>query len=192
YGARDRFGIKPLYYKEDMRKSIVASEMKSMILSRCKKTMALEPLQHYFTYQYVPEPMTLTEGIHKVRPGHYFIKEMGESFQFSPYFHASFAPKDGVYSDLSKRIRNTLIDSVNVHMDNDLQIGAFLSGGIDSSLIVAIANEVNPALKTFSVGFEKDGYSEVHVAQETADKLGVDHISYIISPEEYVAMLPEV
>src|SRR5699024_5401787 len=91
-----------------------------------------------------------------------------------------------------KDIQDVLRDSVNVHMRSDVPVGSFLSGGIDSTIIVALAKEINPDLKTFSVGFEREGFSEVDVAKETAEKLNVENISYIISPEEYVENLPKI
>lgn len=77
-------------------------------------------------------------------------------------------------------------------MRSDVPVGSFLSGGIDSSFICSIAKEINPKIKTFSVGFERDGYSEINVAQETAAALNVENISYIISPEEFLAELPKI
>ena len=85
-----------------------------------------------------------------------------------------------------------LIDSVQMHMRSDVPVGAFLSGGIDSSFIASIAKEFHPAIKTFSVGFERDGYSEIDVAKETAEKIGVENISYVISPEEYMNEIPKI
>lgn len=88
--------------------------------------------------------------------------------------------------DWIKRIRDVMFDSVNMHMRSDVPVGSFLSGGIDSTIIVALAKEFNPDIKTFSVGFEREGYSEIDVAKETAEKLGVENIAYRITPEEYV------
>src|SRR5690625_6247991 len=94
--------------------------------------------------------------------------------------------------DWIRRVLFRSYDSVNVHMRSDVPVGSFLSGGIDSTIIVAMAKEINPNIKTFSVGFEREGFSEVDVAKETADKLDVENISYIISPEEYIEKLPKI
>lgn len=191
YGVRDHFGIKPLFYKETEQGTYFASEKKALTIHE-EEIVDTEALQQYLSFQYVPEPLTLTEGIKKVEPGHYFVKKPGEAVEFHRYWHATFNPVLMEKQAWIKKIQDVMYDSVNVHMRSDVPVGSFLSGGIDSSLIVAIAREFNPNLKTFSVGFERDGYSEVDVAKETADKLNVENISYIISPEEYIQKLPKI
>lgn len=192
YGARDPFGIKPLFYSEQHNGTYFASEKKSITLLQENELVNTEALQHYLSYQYVPEPLTLTDGISKVEPGHYFVKKPGKAIKFTRYWHATFTQVAGSESDWIKRIQDVMYDSVNKHMRSDVPVGSFLSGGIDSSIIVAMAREFNPNLKTFSVGFERDGFSEVDVAKETAEKLGVENHSYIITPEEYVQKLPKI
>ncbi|SDM12257.1 asparagine synthase (glutamine-hydrolyzing) [Sediminibacillus halophilus] len=192
YGVRDPFGIKPLFYSEMNEGTYFASEKKSITMMRESEQVDTAALQHYLSFQFAPEPMTLTEGIKKVEPGHFFVKKPGESIEFTRYWHACFQPVLMEKNEWIKRIQDVMYDSVNVHMRSDVPVGSFLSGGIDSSLIVAIAKEFNPNLKTFSVGFERDGYSEVDVAKETAEKLNVENISYTITPEEYVQKLPKI
>ena len=190
-GARDPFGIKPLYYKQDENGVIFASEKKSITLIDRDSTVNTASLQHYLSFQYVPEPQTMTEGIKKVEPGYYFVKKEKEPLTFKRYFHATFLP-NVTESNWVKKIQDVLFDSVNVHMRSDVPVGSFLSGGIDSSIIVSMAKEFNPQIKTFSVGFEREGYSEVDVAKETADKLDVPNYSYMISAKEYVQKLPKI
>ncbi|MCD5325047.1 MULTISPECIES: asparagine synthase (glutamine-hydrolyzing) [Pontibacillus] len=192
YGARDPFGIKPLFYSEQSDGTYFASEKKSITLLQENELVNTEALQHYLSYQYVPEPLTLTDGISKVEPGHYFVKKPGKTIKFHRYWHATFTQVAGSESEWIKRIQDVMYDSVNKHMRSDVPVGSFLSGGIDSSIIVAMAREFNPNLKTFSVGFEREGFSEVDVAKETAEKLGVENHSYIITPEEYVQKLPKI
>ncbi|MRH44793.1 asparagine synthase (glutamine-hydrolyzing) [Aquibacillus halophilus] len=192
YGVRDPFGIKPLFYSETEEGTYFSSEKKTITLFQEKEEVSTAALQHYLSFQFAPEPLTLTEGIYKVEPGHFFIKKPGESIEFHRYWHATFSPVLMEKKDWIKRIQDVMYDSVKVHMRSDVPVGSFLSGGIDSSIIVAIAKEFNPNLKTFSVGFERDGYSEVDVAKETADKLDVENISYMITPEEYVQKLPKI
>ena len=93
---------------------------------------------------------------------------------------------------LLKKLKMLLFDSVKMHMRSDVPVGSFLSGGIDSSIIASIAKEFHPAIKTFSVGFERNGFSEIDVAKETAEKIGVENISYIITPEEYMNEVPKI
>lgn len=192
YGARDPFGIKPFFYSENDERTFFASEKKSILLAMKNDVLNYESLQHYLTYQFVPEPETLSQGIHKLEPGHYFTKKMGSAMEIKRYWKAHFQPVQKSESDYIKEIKDVLFDSVKIHMRSDVPVGSFLSGGIDSSIIASIAKEFHPAIKTFSVGFEHNGFSEIDVAKETADKLGVENISYVISPEEYMNEVPKI
>lgn len=191
FGARDPFGIKPLYYRDTEKGLYFASEKKSIVEPFTDK-VSHEALQHYLSFQYVPEPYTISQDIMKVEPGHYFVKKGDEALAFHRYFHATFNPVNLEKSDYIEKIRDVLYDSVNVHMRSDVPVGSFLSGGIDSTIIASIAREINPDIKTFSVGFEQNGYSEVDVAKETADALGVKNYDYTISPEEFVNKIPKI
>ncbi|WP_243388261.1 asparagine synthase (glutamine-hydrolyzing) [Bacillus kexueae] len=190
--ARDPFGIKPLFYMEKSDRLFVASEKKSILSILENDRVNQESLQHYLTFQYVPEPLTMTNDIYKLEPGHYMKKRIGEPITIFPYWKVHFQPvvKDEVAHVYE--IQNALYDSVEVHMRSDVPVGAFLSGGIDSTFIAAIAKEFNPNLKTFSVGFSHEGFSEVDIAKETASKLGIENISYVVSPEEYMKELPRI
>jgi asparagine synthase (glutamine-hydrolysing) len=192
YGARDPFGIKPFFYFEDGDRTLFASEKKSILLALENDVLNYDSLQHYLTYQFVPEPKTMSEGINKLEPGHYFTKKIGSKMEMKRYWKARFAPIQKSEADFTKEIRDVLFDSVKMHMRSDVPVGSFLSGGIDSSIIASIAKEFHPAIKTFSVGFERNGFSEIDVAQETAEKLGVENISYVITPEEYMNEIPKI
>ncbi|CGG61263.1 asparagine synthase (glutamine-hydrolyzing) [Bacillus cereus] len=192
FGARDHFGIKPLYIAQQNDITFFASEKKSILHVMQDKGVNPTALQHYFTYQYGPEPETLTNDINKIEPGHYFIKEIGKEIEvyryWKPYFNASDIKKEGHI----RAIRDVLYDSVKVHMRSDVPVGAFLSGGIDSSIIASIAKEINPNLLTFSVGFEHRGFSEIDVAKETAEKLGVKNYSVLVTPQEFMNEFPKI
>lgn len=192
YGARDPFGIKPFFYFDDGEKTFFASEKKSILLALQNDVLNYDSLQYYLTYQFVPEPNTMSEGISKLEPGHYFTKKMGSEMEIKRYWKAHFHPVRKSESDFVKEIKDVLFDSVKIHMRSDVPVGSFLSGGIDSSIIASIAKEFHPAIKTFSVGFDHNGFSEIDVAKETADKLGVENISYIITPEEYMNEVPKI
>jgi asparagine synthase (glutamine-hydrolysing) len=192
YGARDPFGIKPFFYLEDGDRTFFASEKKSILLALENDVLDYDALQHYLTYQFVPEPDTLSAGIKKLEPGHYFTKKAGSKMEIKRYWKASFHPVHKSEADFIKEIRDVLFDSVEKHMRSDVPVGSFLSGGIDSSIIASIAKEFHPAIKTFSVGFQREGFSEIDVAKETADKLGVENISYVITPEEYMNEVPKI
>ena len=192
YGARDPFGIKPLYVMENEAETLFATRKKFITYTAEREKLNHQALQDYLTYQYVPEPMTLTDGIYTVKPGHYFAKKMDEPIQFQRYFHVSFHPVITERRQMMHHIRETLIDAVHVHMDHDRPVGSFLSGGVDSSLIAAIAKEVNPNIKTFSVGFADGDYSEIEAAKRAADQLQIENFSYVITPEEYIEKIPEI
>ena len=192
FAARDPFGIKPFFYMEQEERTFFASEKKSILLALENDLLDYDSLQHYLTFQYVPEPLTMSVGIKKLEPGHYIKKKVGEKLSIHRYWKANFRPVVKSEEELVKEIRDVLFDSVQVHMRSDVPVGSFLSGGIDSSLIASIAKQFHPNIKTFSVGFEREGFSEIDVAKETAEKLGVENISYIISPQEYINELPKI
>ncbi|MDQ0338080.1 asparagine synthase (glutamine-hydrolyzing) [Caldalkalibacillus uzonensis] len=192
FGARDPFGIKPFYYLETENVFYVASEAKSLLASVQEAALNQEALQDYLTYQYVPEPMSMVPNIRKLQPGHFFWKKTGQPLVMHEYWKPIFSPVKKSQDQLAHDIRKVLQDSVAVHMRSDVPVGAFLSGGIDSTCITALAKEINPHLKTFTVGFEQPGFSEVDVAAQTAEALGVEHHTYVISPEEFVQELPRI
>jgi asparagine synthase (glutamine-hydrolysing) len=192
FGARDPFGIKPFFYLEDDEGLYCASEKKSITLVKKNQQVDAEALHHYLTYQFVPEPMTLTKNIKKLEPGHYFIKKAGRPLKIKSFWKPAFTPKDMSLEEAKDEIRSVLRDSVKVHMRSDVPVGAFLSGGIDSSTIVALASELHPALKTFTVGFEREGFSEIDVAVQTAAALNVENIHYLVKPDEFMRELPKI
>lgn len=192
YGARDPFGIKPFFYLEEKGRTYFGSEKKSILLAMNDPKLNAQSVQHYMTYQFVPEPETMTDRVRKLEPGHYFTKKLGEPMEVSRYWKAAFKPVQKTESEFVQEIKDVLIDSVNMHMRADVPVGSFLSGGIDSSIIASIAKQFHPNIKTFSVGFQREGFSEIDVAKETADKLGVENISYVITPEEYMKELPKI
>ncbi|WP_067728013.1 asparagine synthase (glutamine-hydrolyzing) [Oceanobacillus damuensis] len=192
YGVRDPFGIKPFYYMESEHEMIFASEKKSISCLSHMESVNLAAVQHYMSFQYVPEPLTMTETVRKLPAGHYFVKEWGEPVKPLPYFHAKFNAVFGSESQIIKRVREVMLESVKLHLQSDVPVGSFLSGGIDSTLIVSMAKQFQPNIKTFSVGFEEHGYSEIDIAKKSADELNVENISKIITPEEFVGSLPEI
>ncbi|MCF6138508.1 asparagine synthase (glutamine-hydrolyzing) [Pseudalkalibacillus berkeleyi] len=191
-GARDPFGIKPFFYLEEEGLLYCASEKKSILTLRKENDVDPESLHHYLTYQFVPEPSTMSVGIKKLSPGHYFTKKPDEPMSIKSYWLPTFRSKAAPLNRIIEDIQQVMRDSVRVHMRSDVPVGSFLSGGIDSSAIVALAREVNPNIKTFTVGFEREGYSEIDVAVSTAASLNVENIHYIVQPEEFVNELPKI
>ncbi len=198
FGARDPFGIKPLFFVTGPAGVAFASEKKSLLelapalgLGDLVTDLDLAGLQHYLLLQYVPEPATLHRTVRRVESGtHVSVRPGGEIEQeryFVPEFRAVTVPDPPA---LHARIADVLRDSVAKHMRADVTVGAFLSGGIDSTAIAALAKEHNPGLITFTTGFEREGYSEVDVAAESAAAIGVRHVVRTVKPDEMMDALP--
>ncbi|HZZ97610.1 MAG TPA: asparagine synthase (glutamine-hydrolyzing) [Jatrophihabitantaceae bacterium] len=192
FGARDWFGIKPLYTYSDERGSFFASEKKSL-LDVATDPGVVDPiaLQHYLTLQYVPEPASMHSKIRRIESGTYFTLRPGEQVRPRRYFHPDFAIRQVANPDkLYREIAEALEDSVEKHMRADVTVGSFLSGGIDSTAVAALAKRHNPKLLTFTTGFEREGFSEIDVAAESAVAIGVEHITKVVSAEEMMETLP--
>jgi asparagine synthase (glutamine-hydrolysing) len=194
FGARDWFGIKPLYTYTDERGTFFASEKKSLLdvaPPAVAKDVDATSLQHYLTLQYVPEPASMHREIRRIESGTYFVLEPGAQLHPRRYFHPDFAIKPVPDADkLYRQITEALEDSVEKHMRADVTVGSFLSGGIDSTAVAALAKRHNPKLLTFTTGFEREGYSEIDVAAESAAAIGVEHITKVVSAEEMMQALP--
>jgi len=196
FGARDPFGIKPLYVAGDDLGCYVASEKKALLqlLGDAAGGVDSRALQQYLTLQYVPEPASMHEGIRRLESGTCFSVVDGE-ITTRRYFDPDFAVRPvraRDQADLYSRIRETLDESVRVHMRADVTVGAFLSGGIDSTAIAALAKQYNPDLLTFTVGFERQGFSEIDVAAESAAAIGVEHITRVVTAEEFAEAVPAI
>ncbi len=195
FGARDWFGIKPLYHYADDRGSFFASEKKALLSIAPGAAAEVDPvaLQQYLTLQYVPEPASMTTRIDRVESGTYFTLRPGEKLRARRYFHPDFAIKAVPEPEkLYRQIKEALEDSVAKHMrtDPDVTVGSFLSGGIDSTVVAALAKRHNPNLLTFTTGFEREGFSEIDVAAESAAAIGVEHITKIVTADEMMSALP--
>ena len=198
FGARDPFGIKPLFIAAGPAGVGFASEKKSLLAVTDELGLGpgaardLDPaaLQHYLLLQYVPEPATLHRGVRRVESGTSVTVRPGGDVELERYFTPAFSTGAGRGPQVHRRITDVLRDSVAKHMRADVTVGAFLSGGIDSTAIAALAKEHNPDLVTFTTGFERDGYSEVDVAAESAAAIGVRHVIRTVKPDEMMEVLP--
>ena len=197
--ARDQFGIKPMFLATTPAGTVFASE-KKCILSLSDAiglNLDLDPraIAHYTDLQYVPEPETLHKGIFRLESGsRAFVTPGGkveEERYFEPKFPVAKVPAGGEDA-LFQRIAEALEDSVAKHMRADVTVGSFLSGGIDSTAIATLAKRHNPDLLTFTTGFEREGYSEVDVAAESAEAIGAEHIVKVVSPEEFANAVPKI
>ncbi|MDT4938953.1 MAG: hypothetical protein QOG80_2624 [Pseudonocardiales bacterium] len=194
FGARDWFGIKPLFTYSDERGSFFASEKKALLdvaAPDVHTDVDATALQHYLTLQFVPEPATMHRAIHRIESGTYFTLRPGEAVRTRRYFHPDFAIRPVPEPEkLFRQIADALEDSVEKHMRADVTVGSFLSGGIDSTAIAALAKRHNPNLLTFTAGFAREGYSEIDVAAESAAAIGVEHIVKVVSADEFMEYLP--
>ena len=203
--ARDPFGIKPMFMASGPGGTVVGSE-KKCVVDVCEKIGRLgvdlgideRAVQHYTVLQYVPEPETLHRGIRRLESGSYARIRAGGEPQVTRYFTPRFSAvpvPSGSRDDAQPRydeITAVLEDSVAKHMRADVTVGAFLSGGIDSTAIAALAMRHNPRLITFTTGFEREGFSEVDVAVASAEAIGARHVTKVVSQAEFVAALPEI
>ncbi|MFC0003080.1 asparagine synthase (glutamine-hydrolyzing) [Micromonospora siamensis] len=198
FGARDWFGIKPLYHLETPDGLYLASEKKALLpFAPSARTgdagVDAANLSHYLTLQYVPEPGTLHKGIGRIGSGECLTWSPGYRIDVRRWYRPVFRPAP--VSDeqrLYDRIRETLRESVRMHMRSDVPVGSFLSSGIDSTAVVALAREFNPNILTFTVGYDVDGYSEIDVAQDSARHLGVTTIPTKIGPQDMMDALPKI
>ncbi len=191
FGARDIFGIKPFYYADMNGSFLFGSEIKSFLdHPDFRKELNEEALGHYLSFQYSPTEQTFFRNVYKLPPAHYFVYRDGK-MEKTRYFRPEFNAESGVldyYADLTdKAVR----ESVEAHKIADVEVGSFLSSGIDSSYIAEAAN----VDKTFTVGFESpdgDRYNEIGYAEKFAETIGVENISKVITPEEYWESFPTI
>ncbi|MFQ6393808.1 asparagine synthase (glutamine-hydrolyzing) [Nocardia sp. KC 131] len=197
--ARDPFGIKPLFLATGTGGTAFGSEKKSLLelLPALGLSDALDPraMEHYTVLQYVPEPETLHADIRRLESGSYATVRQGETPKVTRYFTPKFQVRPfaaGTAVARYREIAEAMEDSVAKHMRADVTVGSFLSGGIDSTAVAALAMRHNPKLITFTSCFEREGYSEADVAAETAEAIGARHIIKTVSPAEFAAAIPEI
>ncbi|NTZ17897.1 asparagine synthase (glutamine-hydrolyzing) [Paenibacillus sp. JMULE4] len=191
FGARDHFGIKPFYYYNDGKRFLFGSEIKSILAADgVERAIHTESLLNYLTFQYVPEPTTMFQGIYKLPPGHTVSVTFDGEMKISPYWDPMLEPNEELtLADGVEQIREALKDSVIHHMQSDVERGCFLSSGIDSTAIAAHMRRIEP-IRTFSVGFE-GANNETVIARQTAQALDTEHYAKIITAQDYFATLPK-
>src|SRR5712691_9037415 len=193
--ARDRFGEKPLFLYENGSGLYFASEMKALLrVPGVKTSVNLEAVWDYLAYRYVPGPKTLFSGIRKLMPGTTVTWERGKLKEERYWTAPDRSPcclqqpqRDAVAAFLSQ-----LDEAVKLQMVSDVPFGAFLSGGLDSSTIVALMSRHNSKVRTFSVGFGEDGYSELAYAAEVAGHFGTRHHEIVVDYRDIVKRLPRL
>lgn len=190
--ARDRFGKKPLNYFWDGRRLVFGSEIKSLLLADVSREVNPIALDEYLTFGYVPTPNTLFRGIAKLPAGHTLTYHDGQ-IHIERYWDLSFAPTCQDDEDTAvARIRALLEDAVKVRLMSEVPLGAFLSGGVDSSVVVGLMSRMmSQPVKTFSIGFAEQQYNELSYASQVAAHFGTDHHQMVVSPD-FVTVLPEL
>jgi asparagine synthase (glutamine-hydrolysing) len=190
--ARDRFGKKPFNYYWDGKKLIYGSEIKSILEADIPREINHIALDEYLVYRYVPSPNTLFKNVMKLSPGHILIYENGQ-ISTKRYWELPFEPTCN--DDEETAIEHTLAllrDAVECRLMSEVPLGAFLSGGIDSSIVVGLMSSMmSQPVKTFSIGFEEDDYSELPFARQVARHFGTEHQEFFVRPD-LVSVLPEL
>lgn len=191
--ARDRVGKKPLYWHDDGRRLAFASELKSLVLDPAvPREVDGQSLADYLTFGYVPGPQSVFRGVRKLPAGHRLVCDAGGP-RVERYWELPVAPDPRIApAEAVERLRELLAESVRVRLMSDVPVGAFLSGGIDSSAVVALmARASRGPVRTFSIGFEPAHASELEHARTVARHLGTDHHELVVKPDA-LSLLPRL
>ena len=194
--ARDRLGKKPLVYFHHNGHFAFASELKALLqLPNIERKVSDIAIHHYLTYQYIPSPDTIFEGIKKLPPAHYLLYDRKGDLKIERYWKLNFNSSHYASTDpqeLSERLRKGLEESVKLRLISDVPLGAFLSGGVDSSLIVGIMAKLSGSpVKTFSIGFEEKEFDELPYARLVSERFGTEHHEFIVKPDA-IEILPKL
>jgi asparagine synthase (glutamine-hydrolysing) len=182
--ARDRLGKKPLVYRLEPGRLLFASELKSLLEAPgVSREIDPQALDEYLTYQYVPHPRTIFRGIHKLPPAHFGVYRDGR-WTSGCYWRPDFdAEVRRPFHDYADELRELLTAAVKTRLQSDVPLGAFLSGGIDSTLVVGLMQKLaDRPVKTFSIGFSLDEYDETRYARQAAEHFGTEHHEFRVEP----------
>ena len=189
FAARDTFGIKPLYYKREGETLMLASELKVFKPKEGynRDQLDLDAMSHYFTFQYAPEDGTVIKGIHHLTAGALLTYDLENGLKINRYQPMKILTGSKIPATPKKEVRDAIIESVKSHMNAEVEIGTFLSGGIDSTIVASVAKTFNPNIKAFTIGYDLASHSEISDAQASADALGIDLRTRKVSSSEYMA-----
>ena len=198
--ARDGFGIKPLYYHATNDTLVFASEVRTLLASGLvPRELSREGLESYLRFGSIETPLTIIKGVRSLWPGHYLIVKHDEKgLRVREHAYAADLASQAItsrvsdYRDAVRLLRTTLEDSLRSHLVSDVPLGAFLSGGIDSSALVALMSRVTQERpRTFTVVFEEEEFSEMSFARMVAERFGTQHCEVTLSEESLLKMLPD-
>ena len=193
FGARDRFGQKPLYYHFEQGLFTFASEIKSLLMQPSVATeIDVQALDEFLFYQFVPHPRTMLRGVSQLPPGHTFRLQHGK-LELRRYWDLQFEPDENSSDEAHyQRIEAALRDAVSSHMVSDVPVGVFLSGGIDSSLVAALAQQsASQPLRTFSIAFSDSKYDESQYALLASQHIGTEHQVFRFEPSDVIERLEQ-
>ncbi len=192
--ARDRLGKKPLVYSHNNNRLLFASELKALLFDQeVSREINTTAIQNYLTYGYIASPQTIFSDIKKLPPAHYLILKEG-SIKIKKYWNLSYQKKlvYGSSNEYREHFLELFYESVKLRLRSDVSFGAFLSGGIDSSIIVAVMSKLlDQPVKTFYLGFEEESYNELPFARLVADKYKTEHHEFVVKPD-VVDVLPKL
>ncbi len=184
--ARDRMGKKPLYYYDDGQRLAFGSELKTILaLADVPRRVSAQAIADYVAWGYVPDPLSIYEGINKLPPAHWLAYENGR-VHTERYWDVSYAPTEAARPEkyYVDRTLEILDEAVRIRLMSEVPLGAFLSGGTDSSIVVALmAKHSRERVKTFSIGFEEPEYNELPYARAVAEHLGTEHYEEVVYPD---------
>ena len=195
--ARDRVGKKPLYYTDNGRCFAFASELQGLLQNpEVQREADLEGVDSYLSWGYVPAPLTGFKNVLKLPPAHFLMLDVGPDdtkTRVERYWDLQYSPKITMTeSEAGEHLREKLTEAVRYRLISDVPLGAFLSGGIDSSIVVGLMAQVSGTrVKTFSIGFDDNDYNELRFARAIAERWGTDHTELIVKPDE-LAVLPKL
>jgi asparagine synthase (glutamine-hydrolysing) len=191
--ARDRVGIKPVFYRLDTTGLTYASELKALLGPECSREINIQALHDFLSYNYIPGPNTVFAGIYKLPAGHRLVCRDGrvsvdEYWDVRPRAERKVPATE---EELSANLIEHLRDSVRSHLMSDVPLGVFLSGGVDSSAIVALASEITSPVKTFSIGFDDKSFNELDRARKVSAHFNTDHHELVVKPDA-IHILPKL
>jgi asparagine synthase (glutamine-hydrolysing) len=193
--ARDRMGEKPLYYHAGPEAFVFGSELRALLRHPdVPRTLDLEALSRYLLFECVPAPHSILAGVAKVPAAHVLVVSPGDKPQIQPYWKMRFAPQPAVTEgEWRERVLGALETAVTTRLVSDVPVGSFVSGGIDSGTIAALAARSSPrVLKTFCVGFEEPTYDERRFARQVAEHCGAEHHAILFRPRDAAVLMERV
>ena len=193
--AKDRMGQKPLYYSETINSFIFGSELKALFRHpSISRKINLSALNQYLTFDYVPTPSSIIDGVRKLEAGHYMIVKDNKVVKKERYWSYNFeCNKSLSFEEAKLEFDELLSNSVRERLMSDVPLGVFLSGGIDSSAVAYYAQKNSSSkIKTFSIGFEDKSYDESDYARNVAEHIGSEHVAEIFTPQKAISLIEEI